>query len=92
MVSQLEIDFRASAGGHTQNDRLREIFLSQPGTWLDMVSLGRQIGAWAVHSRVADLRKRWGMTILCRTHLDPSTHRRISSYYYEPDGGSPSTN
>lgn len=82
MVNQIEIDFREAAGGQSQAEKLRELFLARPGEWLSMVELGQAIGAWAVHSRVADCRRRWNMRIENKTELDPITGRRLSSYRF----------
>ena len=68
----------------TQNAVLQSIFQQYPNQWLDMVDLGRQIGAWAVHSRVADLRTKHCMTIECRQTMDKSTGHRISHYRWVP--------
>lgn len=84
MSSQLELEFRAAGGGKTQNDRLRAILVARPGEWIPMVELGRLIGAWAVHSRIADLRRVHGMRIECRASVDPVTGQRLSSYRYDP--------
>ena len=82
MVTQTELEFRAQGGGRTQNVRLRDYFLARPKEWIPMPELARVItetgiGA-AVHSRVADLRKKFGMIIL---HKGGS-----KSLYYYDDG------
>jgi len=46
----------------TQNDTIAETLLARRGEWVPMTQLGRAAGCWAVHSRIADLRKR-GMQI-----------------------------
>ena len=78
---QCEIDFRAANGGRTQNDRLEEIFRAYPGEWLAMPWLAGEIGAYAVHSRVADLRRR-GMRIASRSTTHPGTRQRHSFYLF----------
>jgi hypothetical protein len=83
--TQVELQFRSTAGGQTQNDRLRAIFLKRPGQWLPMTDLGREIGAWAVHSRVADLRSKYGMKIKTLISVDPFTGQRHSAYRYVPN-------
>lgn len=90
-MTQTELEFRSTKGGQTQNEKLRALFEANPRTWLSMTDLGRAVGAWAVHSRVADLRKR-GMTIYNRSTLNPqpSTDRkRHSFYYFDPDPTKP---
>jgi len=61
-MTQSELTFRSQYPPDTQNGRLAAILAKHPGEWLPMTDLGREIGAWAVHSRVADLR-RLGMAI-----------------------------
>jgi hypothetical protein len=68
----------------SQAEKLRALFLEQPGQWISMTDLGREIGAWAVHSRVADVRKRFGMTIANKTETHPETRQRLSYYRYDP--------
>ncbi len=82
MPPQTEIEFRWTAGGASQADKLRELFLARPGDWLNMTELGRAIGAWAVHSRVADCRRKFGMVIENKTELNQQTGKRISFYCY----------
>jgi hypothetical protein len=88
MPTQTELEFRSANGGQTQNARLKALFESRPGEWMEMTDLGRQIGAWAVHSRVADLRRKHGMDIQCRTRVDQETRQRLSSYCYLPPSSS----
>lgn len=64
---QLELPMRVKKP--SQNERLESLFRSRPNEWLPMTDLGRAIGAWAVHSRVADLRAH-GMDIENRTQKD----------------------
>ena len=68
----------------TQNDHLQSIFVQHPNEWLSMIDLGHQIGAWAVHSRVADLRNKRCMTIECHKEKDPITRKVLSSYRWVP--------
>lgn len=84
-VAQSEKEFRRSGGGLSQNARLKDIFLSRPGEWLEMVWLGNQIGAWAVHSRVAFLRKHHEMTIECSVERDEfNGMKQKASYRFVP--------
>ena len=80
---QCELEFRATGGGMTQNDRLEAIFREHPGEWLPMPDLARGIRAYAVHSRVADLRRR-GMQIESRSTTQPGTRQRHSFYLWAP--------
>lgn len=78
-VTQLEF----STEGRTQTEKLRALFLASPGQWLSMIWLGRIIGAWAVHSRVADCRRRFQMNIENRKELKDG--KSNSFYRYLPD-------
>ena len=60
------------------------MFLARPGEWLSMTELGRAIGAWAVHSRVADCRRKFGMTIENKTEVNRESGQRFSYYCYRP--------
>lgn len=84
MPTQTEIEFRATRGGQSQNTLLREIFLAEPNIWHPAPELGRRIRSGVPHSRVADLRKKHGMTIENRQHVDPMTGLRHSFYRYVP--------
>lgn len=79
-----EILDRATPARRTQSDQLAEIFAAHPGQWLDMTYLGTQIGAWAVHSRIADLRRTRLWAIENRVTVKPGTGHRISQYRYTP--------
>ncbi len=81
-VATSERAFRASGGGRSQNEKLKRIFEGRPNEWLSMTWLGSQIGAWAVHSRVAFLRSAHGMNIESAVERDPTAGKRISSYRY----------
>lgn len=83
-MTQTEIDFRSTQGGHSQTEKLREMFLAQPGEWRSMTELGKAIGAWAVHSRVADCRRKFGMNIENKTVMDRDSGQRFSYYRYLP--------
>lgn len=61
MISTIESSYRAQASP-TQNDLLEAYLRGHPNRWITMPDLAYVIGAYAVHSRIADLRKR-GMTI-----------------------------
>lgn len=51
-------EFRAANGGASQCDRIQAALEQARGEWVAMTELWRVSGAFAVHSRVADLRKR----------------------------------
>ena len=73
----------------TQNERLSAYFVAHPRAWIPMPDLGRAIGAWAVHSRVADLRRPlaeggFGMNIENRKIVS-AEGCTISFYRYSPE-------
>ena len=91
MASQTEMDFRAARGGETQNERLAAYFRANPGRWIAMPELAKVIthtgiGA-AVHSRVADCRKKFGMTILHRGGRNRVSGSFESWYQFQPVAG-----
>ena len=49
-----------------------------------MPVLAHQIGAYAVHSRVSDLRVKFGMSIVTMSTVDRLTGQRHSAYRYLP--------
>jgi hypothetical protein len=77
-VTQLE--FTTTRAGQSQNAKLRDYLLARPNVWLPMPTLADAIDAYAVHSRIADLRKS-GMTI---SHKSEGQSPRKSFYRYEP--------
>ena len=90
MPSQVEMDFRAARGRESQNQRLAAYLRANAGRWIPMPELARIItptgvGA-AVHSRVADCRKKFGMTILHRGGKNRLTGLATSEYFYSAAG------
>jgi hypothetical protein len=67
----------------SQTDLLRTYLTARPGEWIPMPVLAEQIGAFAVHSRVSDLRRRFSMDVTNRVDRDPSG-KSISYYRYSP--------
>lgn len=54
--------YRADSAAHrkgrpTQNDLLLDRLRKAKGEWVAMPELGAAMGGWAVHSRIADLRR-----------------------------------
>jgi hypothetical protein len=87
MPTQTELEFRATQGT-SQNDRLAAYLRARPGEWIPMPELARVItetgiGA-AVHSRIADCRKKFEMNIEQRSSRHPGTGLTISEYCYTP--------
>jgi hypothetical protein len=52
-----QIEFTMTGKSPSQTDALINLLHESNGEWVSMVQLGEQIGAWAVHSRVADARR-----------------------------------
>jgi len=78
MVTATELEFRKSPRGPTQNEKLRDYLIPRVGAWVPMPELAKVItptgiGA-AVHSRIADCRKKFGMMIEQRTVRDQPGH------------------
>ena len=65
------------AAGISQNARILRSLQEQQGLWIPMPLLAAESGAYAVHSRVSDLRKR-GHTI---EHKN-SRHGRVTHSFY----------
>jgi len=67
----------------SQNEKLAEYMSARPWQWLPMVELGGLVGAWAVHSRIADLRRDYGMNVVNRKWKRGDVV--ISEYQYQPE-------
>lgn len=88
MVTQTELQFRASAGGRSQNGRLKAYLEGNANRWLPMPELARVItetgvGA-AVHSRIADCRRKFGMVIEHKGGRNRASGVNESFYRYVP--------
>lgn len=59
-------EFTSSGGGVSQADRILKHLQAHAGEWCAMTTLWAISGAFAVHSRTSDLRKR-GHNIINRT-------------------------
>ena len=66
--------------GSSQCDRIRRALEAQQGLWVPMPLLAAESGAYAVHSRVSDLRKR-GFTI---EHKSTRFGSQVQSSYRIP--------
>lgn len=53
-----QTEYKARGDGQSQCNRILRTLLGNAGRWVSMISLWRVSGAMAVHSRIADLRKR----------------------------------
>ena len=69
----------ASQRDPTQTDRLLFAREAAHGGWVGLPELVHRTGAYAVHSRAADLRRR-GLPVENRVRFDPLTGRRHSFY------------
>jgi len=61
----------------SQTDKILSILILQVGEWVPMPTLWKASGAFAVHSRISDLRKR-GCTI---EHRNEHVEGVVHSYY-----------
>lgn len=86
MPTQLQLDFTSAASGRTQVELLRDYLLAHPHTWIPMPTLAAEIHAYAVHSRIADLRRAHHMTIQWEGRREPGSRRVLSYYRYLPTG------
>lgn len=77
-----QTQFTLSAAGASQCDLILARLDAAPGQWIPMPELWRVSGAFAVHSRIADLRRR-GYTILQRSQRAPDG-TCLSSYQLVP--------
>jgi hypothetical protein len=73
-----QLEFNTTGRGASQCDRILSALTRQAGQWVAMTDLWHASGAFAVHSRIADLRKR-GNTIEHRNETQPD--RTIHSFY-----------
>lgn len=71
-------EFKSSGAGNSQCSRIKAALEKRAGEWVAMTDLWRESGAFAVHSRIADLRKR-GLRIDHRNEIQPD--RSIHSFY-----------
>ncbi len=66
----------------TMTERVRVLFLSRPGEWVDGRELAQVGGYAAWRSRVVDCRQQFGMAIENKTERRP--HLTVSAYRYTP--------
>lgn len=64
--------------GNSQCDLVLRTLEDSPGEWISMTTLARLSGAYAVHSRISDLRKKRGLNI---EHKNIHAGAAIHSYY-----------
>lgn len=58
-MNESQLQFEVEQGGASQENTILEILQhSIPGHWVSMTHLGNCAGCWAVHSRIAGLRKK----------------------------------
>ena len=77
-MNATQLEFKAARAGESQCDKIAARLLQAPGNWVAMTDLWAVSGAFAVHSRIADLRRR-GMNIEQRNERQPDG--TIHSYY-----------
>jgi hypothetical protein len=75
------------SGRPTQNELVLAALLKADGRWVSMPDLGRAMGGWAVHSRIADLRKGgWCIPPPFRAWVDGvccTSYRLLASPWYQ---------
>lgn len=69
---------KATGAGASQCAKIRAALEQRAGHWVAMTDLWRESKAFAVHSRISDLRKR-GLKIDHRNEVQPD--RSIHSFY-----------
>lgn len=74
-----QTEHAATGAGLSQCDAILAMLKHKVGQWVPMPDLASVAGAYAVHSRIAELRKR-GHRIDSRQERMPGT-RRVWSYY-----------
>ena len=77
----LQDEHQAATSGDTQNERVLNCLIEHAGSWVAMPVLWRASGAFAVHSRISDLR-RLGHTIDHRCEVRFEGARRINHSFY----------
>jgi hypothetical protein len=67
----------------SQTDIVREYLFAHPGERVPMTRLAEAMGGFAVHSRIAQLRRESGMIII--NHLERAKDGKTHSFYeYRP--------
>jgi biotin operon repressor len=79
-----QLEFQLRGNGASQCDRILDALQDARGDWVSMPELARVSGAYAVHSRVADLRAR-GFHVEHRSERGEDG-RTIHSFYRLPTG------
>jgi hypothetical protein len=71
-----QAEFSVNGKGASQCEKIAATLRARCGEWVPMPDLWRASGAFAVHSRISDLRKRQGMRIEHRNEHQPdgATH------------------
>ena len=76
-MNATQTKFRATNGGASQCERIQAALEKRAGEWVPMTDLWRISGAFAVHSRIADLRKQ-GLAV---AHKNEWRGRKVVSFY-----------
>lgn len=79
-MNATQLEFQAKAGGHSQADKILARLTASTGEWVEMPELVRVSGGYAVHSRIADLRKR-GEGKFQIDHRNENVEGKIHSFY-----------
>lgn len=85
---QTQEQFAAQPRVTSQTDRILEHLTERPFQWVPMIELGELVGAWAVHSRIADVRRRVRQAghgeVENKQQVSEYTGQRLSWYRYVP--------
>lgn len=83
-----ETEFRATGRAIPQRQRLLDYLVERPGEWVPMVEIAALLSTYAVHSRIADVRRilesEGRGTVRNQQRVDPETRQRLSWYLYAP--------
>lgn len=81
-MNATQLEFKSCAGGASQCDRILHRLKETPDQWVPMPELVRVSGGYAVHSRIADLRKRGPAEGFSIDHKNESgADGKIHSFY-----------
>lgn len=69
-----QLEFKASGTGTSQCDKILAELERRAGAWVPMTTLWKASGAFAVHSRICDLRKRGHVIKHRNEHKDGVVH------------------
>lgn len=77
-MNATQLEFKAAGKGMTQCDKILRVLMDRRGEWVPMPYLARAARAYAVHSRISDLRSRGYVIEQRREHVEGVRH----SFYH----------